>query len=265
MDHFNDYIDQSKPGTFKLKPEYKRNSYFVRNHGNDQIRFEYCMFKGCDVGFCGQNGYFRNATFSFVQYCIEGLCGNRIDIYSNLNVNNCCEFIDANYSSFIYASVGLTPCKWRIWTSNAPVTVRNAGNAVVAIYQNNVDIALVEDPNGTITIDGDDHKYKRAPSAQDAEKVNTNIAAFDFRKITPNSASTVANEKKQVVDPNNEVEISNFLTSFIGQNNNGYGSNGYSALIYGDANWLSLYSETNAPWKDYEIPGVDGEIDFQES
>jgi hypothetical protein len=153
-----------------------------------------------------------------------GLAGNRINIYLGLNVNNCYRFISAEFASFVYASVGSTPCKWKIYTSTTPIYTNSAGNAIVLAYHPLVDIALVEDPTGTIIIDG--VKYKRAQSAQKATKVNTNIAAFDVARIAPSSATTVTATKK-VVDSRDSASVKAFVKDFTGRETLGYGSGGY--------------------------------------
>lgn len=252
MTHFND------GSRFSLKSDYQRSSYFVRNLGNDQIRFERCMFRGCDIAFCGPNGYFADCAFSFVQTCIEGLAGNRIDVYLGVNVNNCYRFISAEFASFVYASVGSTPCKWKIYTSTTPIQASSAGNAIVAAYHSLVDIALVEDPTGTIIIDG--VKYKRAPSAQAATKVNTDIAAFDVARIAPSSATAVTPTKK-VVDGNDSASVKAFVKDFTGRETLGYGSSGFIDFGYGHAHWLDLFSRTSAGWADNEIPNA-GTVSF---
>lgn len=252
MTHFND------GSRFSLKSDYARSSYFVYNCGNDQIRFERCMFRGCDVAFCGPNGYFTDCAFSFVQTCIEGLAGNRIDVYLGINVNNCYRFISAEFASFVYVSVGATPCKWKIYTSTTPIQASTAGNAIVAAYHPLVDIAVVEDSTGTIIIDGE--KYKRAPSAQEATKVNTNIAAFDVARIAPSSATAVTATKK-VVDGADSASVKAFVKDFTGRETLGYGPGGYIDFGYGHAHWLDLFSHTTAGWADNEIPNA-GTISF---
>ena len=124
----------------------------------------------------------------------------------------------------MYASVGSTPCKWKIYTSTTPIQATSAGNAIVLVYHQLVDIALVEDPSGTIIIDG--VKYKRAPSAQKATKVNTNITAFDVARIAPSSTTTVTATKK-VVDSRDSASVKAFVKDFTGREALGYGSGGY--------------------------------------
>jgi len=69
MTHFND------GSRFYLKSDYKYDSYFVKNNGSDEVKFEKCMIRGCDVGYCGPHGCFYNTTFSFVNTCIHNLAG----------------------------------------------------------------------------------------------------------------------------------------------------------------------------------------------
>ena len=158
----------------------------------------------------------------------------------------------------MYASVGSTPCKWKIYTSTTPIQTGSAGNAIVAAYHSLVDIALVEDPTGTIIIDG--VKYKRAPSAQAATKVNTNIAAFDVARIAPSSATAVTATKK-VVDGTDNASVKAFVKDFTGRETLGYGSSGFIDFGYGHAHWLDLFSRTSAGWADNEIPNG-GTISF---
>lgn len=254
--HFNN------GGKFILKPDYQRSSYFIRNLGNDQIRFEKCMFMGCDIGFCGQNGYFADCAFSFVHTCILGVSGNRIEVYRGLNVNNCYRFVNAEFASFVYISVSPDSCKWKIYTAIEPINAGSAGNAVVAAWISSTNIGLVEDPNGTITIPGDSKKYARAPSAEAATKVNTNIAAFDVGRIALDDDGTVIETKKTVDgtdDQSTQDSLKAFIKDFTGRETLGYGSNGFINIGYGHVNWLKLYSATTAGWKDNEIPTV-GEV-----
>ena len=130
-----------------------------------------------------------------------------------MNVNHCYRFIHADFSSFVYASVGSTPCKWKIYTASQPVSVGAAGNASIAVYNNLVDIALVEDSNGTIIVDG--VRYKKALSAEAATKVNTNITCFDVARITPSSSTAVSTDKK-IVDGADNNSVKAFLKSFMG-------------------------------------------------
>lgn len=244
MTHFND------GSTFALKSEYKFESYFIRNLGNDQISMDKCLFRGCDIACEGSGFSLRNMAFSFCRICLGGLIGQRCDIYNGLNVNNCERMVDASFGAFVYMTSGSTPCKWKIYTSQTPMVASSAGAIQVATYHSYVDVALVEDPTGTIIIDG--VKYKRAPSAKAATKVNTNIAAFDVAKIEPRSASAIK-ATKRTTDGSAE-STAQFLRDFFNSDVNGYTDNGFAQLSYSERSWLKLFLDTTSSYADTEIP-----------
>lgn len=246
MTHFNDGT------TFALKSEYLFESYFIRNFGSDKISMFRCLFRGCDVGCEGSGFILHNMAFSFCRTCLGGLIGQRCDICNGLNVNNCERVVDASFGSLVYSSVGTTPCKWKIYTSKIPMIAGSAGAIYVTTYHPYVDIALVEDSSGTITIPGDSKKYKRAPSAAAATKVNTNLACFDVAKIVPSSASAVQ-ATKRTTDGSME-STAQFLRDFFNSDANGYTSNGFAQMGYSARSWLKLFLDTTSSYADTEIP-----------
>ena len=246
MTHFND------GRTFALKSEYKFESYFIRNFGNDKINLLRCLFKGCDFACEGSGFTLRNIAFSFCRACLGGLIGQRCDIYNGLNVNNCEHMVYSTFGGSVYVSTLSTPCKWKIYTSQTPMIAGIGGAIYVTVYQPYVDIALVEDSAGTITIPGDSKKYKRAPSATDATKVNTNLACFDVAKIVPSSISAIQATKRTT---NGSVEsTAQFLRDFFDSDANGYTNNGFAQLSYSARSWLKLFLDTTSSYADTEIP-----------